>query len=169
VAAGLAALSSLCFGLALVTGRVGLRTLDARAGAAISIPAATVLFAVAAPFALDLSGFSVRAALLFAAVGLFFPALVTILTFRSNELLGPTVTSAVSGIAPLFAVVAAGVLLGERVPPQAVVSVLGVAMGVALISWKKSAARTGFFGSSLWWPVAGVAAVVYLVVSRAGA
>ena len=92
----LALLSALCFGIALVTGRVGLRTLDARSGAAISIPTATVLFAAATPFALDTGGFSVAAALVFAVVGLFFPALVTLLTFRSNEQLGPTVTSAIS-------------------------------------------------------------------------
>ena len=87
-ALALAVLSSLCFGIALVTSRVGLRTLDPRSGAAISIPTATVLFALAAPFAFDAEGFSARAALLFALVGLFFPAIVTILTFRSNELLG---------------------------------------------------------------------------------
>ena len=71
----LAMLSSLCFGMALVTGRVGLRTLDARSGAAISIPTATLLLAVAAPFAFHLDGFNLGAALLFAVVGLFFPAI----------------------------------------------------------------------------------------------
>ena len=92
----LALLSAVCFGIALVTGRVGLRTLDARSGAAISIPTAAAMFAMAAPFALDVSGFRLDAALWFAVIGLFFPAVVTLLTFRSNELLGPTVTGAVS-------------------------------------------------------------------------
>src|SRR5512140_3644573 len=95
-ALALSVLSSLCFGIALVTGRIGLRTLDARSGAAVSIPTATVLFALAAPFAFDGGGFTVLAALIFAAVGLFFPGLVTILTFRANERLGPTITGAVS-------------------------------------------------------------------------
>ena len=117
-ALALAILSSLCFGVALVSGRIGLRTLDARSGAAISIPTATVLFLIASPFAFDAAGFTVLAALIFAAVGLFFPGLVTILTFRSNEQLGPTITGAVSGTAPLFALIAAGLLLGEQVPPR---------------------------------------------------
>ena len=125
-ALALAMLSSLSFGIALVTGRIGLRTLDARSGAAISIPTAAVLLALAAPFAFDAEGFSVRAALLFAAVGLFFPALVTILTFRSNEQLGPTITGAVSGTAPLFALLAAGLLLGEKVPAQAAVACVAI-------------------------------------------
>jgi len=151
----IALLSSVCFAVALVTSRVGLRLLDARTGAAISIPTATVVFVLATPFALDTSGLDLRAVLLFAAVGLFFPVSVTLLTFRSNELLGPTVTGAVSGTAPLFALLTASLFLGEVMPPQAAVSALGVVAGVALLSWKKGALRSGFIGWALLWPLAG--------------
>lgn len=153
----LAVLSSLCFGTALVTGRVGLRALDARSGAAISIPSATVLFILAAPFALDTTGYNANAAMMFAAVGLFFPAIVTLLTFRSNEQLGPTVTSAASGTAPLFALVAASLLLGEKVPAEAAVAAVGVVAGVGLLSWQQDAARSRFAGWALLWPVSGAA------------
>ena len=148
-------LSSLCFGIALVTGRVGLRTLDPRSGAAISIPAATVLFVLAAPFTFDAEGFNARAAVLFALVGLFFPAVVTILTFRSNEQLGPTVTGAVSGTAPLFALLAAALLLGEKIPAQAAAASVAILAGVALLSWKPGTANPGFLGWSLLWPLSG--------------
>src|SRR5688500_14777098 len=107
----LAAASALCFGIALVTGRVGLRSLDARAGAAISVPSAAFIFLLAAPFSSDFTEMRLVAVLLFAAVGLFFPAIVTLVTFRANELLGPTTTSAVSATASLFAILAAGLLL----------------------------------------------------------
>lgn len=155
MALALAILSSLCFGVALVAGRLGLRTLDARSGAAVSVPTAALLFVVASPFALDTDGYDVLAVLWFAAVGLFFPAVVTLLTFRSNELLGPTVTSAVSGTAPLFALLAAGLLLGEQVPARAAASAAGVVAGVFLLSWKRSATRTVFLGWALLWPIAG--------------
>jgi drug/metabolite transporter (DMT)-like permease len=155
MALGLALLSAVCFGVALVTGRVGLRTLDARSGAAISIPTATVLFAIAAPFALDVSGFSVEAAIWFAVVGLFFPAVVTLLTFRSNEQLGPTVTSAVSGTAPLFALFAAGLFLGEKIPVEAAVAALGVVAGIAMLSWNRGAEASRAAGWSLLWPISG--------------
>lgn len=105
-----------CLGGGLITARVGLRGMDARSGAALSVPTATALFVLAAPFALDPSGFSLHALLVFAAVGLVFPAAVTILTFRSTALLGPTITSSVSATAPLFALVAAWLILGEQVP-----------------------------------------------------
>ena len=151
----LAVLSALCFGIGLVTARVGLRTLDARAGAAISIPIAAVLFAAAAPFAIDFSGFSVRAALIFAAIGVFFPALVTLFTFRSNEELGPTVTGAVSGTAPLFALLGAALVLGEKIPAEAAIAAIGVGAGVALLSWNPRGVRRGFAGRALLWPFAG--------------
>jgi len=151
----LAMSSALCFGIALVSGRVGLRTLDARSGAAVSIPTAAVLLALAAPFAFDVDGFTLRAGLLFALVGVFFPALVTILTFRSNQELGPTVTGAVSGTAPLFAMLAAGWFLGERIPARAAVACVAIVAGVAVLSWKQEAVRPGFTAWSLRWPIAG--------------
>jgi drug/metabolite transporter (DMT)-like permease len=164
-----AVLSSLCFGIALVTGRVGLRALDARSGAAISVPTATLLFIVAAPFALDVSGFSIEAGLLFAAVGLFFPAIVTILTFSSNERLGPTVTSAVSGTAPLFALLAAGLFLAEQIPAAAALAAVGVAAGIAVLSWDAGVSRSRFGGWALLWPLAGaVLRGIAQVAAKAG-
>src|SRR5204863_1267716 len=61
----LAGVSAVCFGTALVSAKFGLRTVDARSGAAISIPTATALLVLAAPFALDASGFTLAAALIF--------------------------------------------------------------------------------------------------------
>ena len=155
MALGLALLSAVCFGVALVTGRVGLCTLDARSGAAISIPTATILFASAAPFALDVSRFHLEAAIWFTVVGLFFPAVVTLLTFRSNEELGPTVTGAVSGTAPLFALLAAGWFLGEMIPIEAAVAAAGIVIGVALLSWNRSTGAPRAIGWSLLWPISG--------------
>src|SRR5256885_2143469 len=139
----LACLSALCFGSALVTAKLGLRGIDARGGAAISIPAATVLFAAAAPFALQTNGLRLDAVLIFALVGLFFPALVTQLTFQSNDRLGPSLTATVSSAAPLFALGAAALLLGERIPPNALAASCAVVAGVAILSWR-SGAKTSF-------------------------
>ena len=150
-----AILSALCFGTGMITSRIGLHHLDARSGAAISIPTATLLFVMTTPFTVDLSAFDLAATLIFAAVGLFYPAMVTLLTFRSNEELGPTITSAISGTAPLFAMLAAALLLGERVPPQAAIAAIAIAAGVALLSWRPGAASGAISGSKLVWPVAG--------------
>ena len=170
----LAILAALCFGAGMITSRIGLRHDDARTGAAISIPTATLLFVIAAPFTVELSAFNLTAALIFALVGLFYPALVTLLTFRANEELGPTVTSAISGTAPLFAMLAAALLLGEQIPPQAAIAALGVAAGVTLLSWRPGAmtgttpgTKTGRRpGRALVWPVAGA---IVRGVAQAGA
>jgi len=157
--------SAICFGTALVTAKVGLRTLDARGGAAISIPSATVLLLLAAPFALELSAFSVAAALLFALVGLFFPALVTLMTFAANDRLGPSVTGTLSSTAPLFALAAAFVFLGERIPSRAVIAAIGVVAGAALLSWRGGA----LVRRALWLPLAGAALRgLAQVVAKAG-
>ena len=155
MAIALALLSAVCFGVALVTGRVGLRTLDARSGAAISIPTAAAMFAVVAPFTLDFSAFHVEAAIWFAVIGLFFPAVVTLLTFRSNEELGPTVTGAVSGTAPLFALLAAGWFLRENIPIEAAVAAVGVVAGIVLLSSKRGAGVPRAAGWLLVLPLSG--------------
>lgn len=151
----LAVLSSLCFGIALVTGRIGLRTLDALSGVAISIPTAMLLFVAFSPFMLDLKGFNLPAVLLFAAVGIFFPAVVTMITFRSNALLGPTVTGAVSGTSPLFALVAVHFFLNEHIPGEAVIASIAVFAGVGVLSRGRNVARAGFIGWAIFWPVSG--------------
>ena len=149
----LAAVSAICFGTALVSAKFGLRALNARSGAEISIPTATVLLVLAAPFALDVSGFTLTAALIFAAVGLFFPALVTLITFAANDRLGPSVTGSVSSTAPLFALLAALLILGERIPARALVATGGVVAGVALLSWRGGT----LMRRALWLPVTGAA------------
>jgi drug/metabolite transporter (DMT)-like permease len=161
----LAGVSGICFGSALVTAKLGLRTIDARSGAAISIPSATVLLVLAAPFALDISGFTLAAALIFAAVGIFFPAAVTLLTFAANERLGPSVTGTVSSTAPLFALAAAFALLGERIPVRALVATVVVVAGVALFSWRGGA----LMRRALWLPLMGAALRgIVQVVAKAG-
>lgn len=151
----LALLSALCYGLALIVGRVALRHIDTRAGSAISVPTATLMFVLAAPFTVVPSEVTLRGVLCFAALGVVFPAAVTVLTFRSNERLGPTMTSAVFGTSPLFAILAAGLFLGEKVPPQAAVSALGIAAGVGLLCWKREEGRHAFAGRRLALPLFG--------------
>jgi uncharacterized membrane protein len=132
-----------------------LRDLDARAGAAISIPTATFLFVLIAPFTINFGSLNLHAVAIFALVGVIYPVLVTVLTFRSNDQLGPTVTATVSGTAPIFALAAAVWLLGETVPPAAVIACIGVAIGIALLSWKRGAIAGKAFGWALLWPLAG--------------
>lgn len=128
----LAFTSALCFGVALVLTHIGLRYIPPLSGAAISIPSSTLLFITIAPIVL---GPIVWAAVpIFAAVGLLYPAAVTLLTFTANRALGPVITSALGNLAPLFAVGFAVVILGEPLIFAHIGGLLVTVAGVVILS-----------------------------------
>lgn len=136
------------FACGLIAARFGLRYLPVRVGATFSVPTAFVLFAVISPWTIDWREFEPSAMLAFSAIGLFFPAAVTLLSFLSTEKLGPSATGAISGTSPLLAIPAAALILGEAVPTQALAAATGIAIGVALLS--SSARRGGTDWRYLW-------------------
>ena len=89
--------SAALFGLGLVVTQLGLRDMTPALGATFSMPTAALIFWASAPFLADFSGWDTDAALLFAAVGIFYPAMITLLTFEANRLMGPYVSGAISG------------------------------------------------------------------------
>jgi drug/metabolite transporter (DMT)-like permease len=152
-----ACLATLSFGAALVTAKFGLRQLDARTGAATSVPTAAAFFVLVAIGWLDLTGLSWSAVGVFALLGLFFPAAVTLLIFVSTDRIGPSLTGAIGGASPLFALLAAFALLAEPVPGRAYGAALGVAAGVAMMSWRHRAFERASLGWLLLLPVAAAA------------
>lgn len=105
--------SASLLGAGVVTAQFGLRTVEPLSGASISVPSFTLLFLLASPLVLTGEPVVWRGLPIFAAIGLVFPALLTLLTFASNRALGPVVTSTLGNLAPLFAVALAVVLLHE--------------------------------------------------------
>ena len=130
----LALLAAACFGAAMVFTKLGLRHMDAAAGALVSIPSTAVLYWLLAAFLLDPEGWITAAVVIFAIVGLFFPAAVTLLVFESNRRMGPTVASSVSSTAPLFATFGAIVLLGESITLPVVAGTAAIVCGVMVLS-----------------------------------
>jgi drug/metabolite transporter (DMT)-like permease len=110
----LALVSALGFGAAFVFTQFALKTMPPWLGAAFSVPTSTLLFWCLGAFLVDPAKADMGAAALFAGVGLFFPATVTLLNFESNRLMGANVAGAMSGLAPIFAVLLALVLLARR-------------------------------------------------------
>src|SRR6185312_14772134 len=100
----LAFASATFFGLGLVLTTFGLRHVHPLSGAAISIPTFTLVFLCASPILLQGETIVWRAVPIFAAVGLVYPAVITLLTFAGNRALGPVVTGSLGNLAPLFAV-----------------------------------------------------------------
>lgn len=122
------------FGLAVSLTRFALAHLSPVRGALIAIPIVAIALWLAAPFALDLSGWHWVAVGIFVVVGVFFPALVTMLMFEANRRIGPTSASTLGGTSPVFALLGGIVFLGEPLSAHAIGGTLAVVAGIALIS-----------------------------------
>jgi drug/metabolite transporter (DMT)-like permease len=122
--------SAAFLGAGLVLTQFGLRTIHPLSGAAISVPSFTLVFLLLSPILLRGETIVWHAVPIFVAVGLVFPAVLTILTFASNRALGPVVTGALGNLSPLLSVAVAVVLLHEPLRllqfAGLVVAVLGV-------------------------------------------
>jgi len=130
----LAFASAAFLGSGVVITQFGLRHVHPLSGAAISIPTFTIVFLLASPILLHGEPIVWPAVPIFAAVGLVFPALLTLLTFASNRALGPVATSALGNLSPLFAVALAVVVLHEPLRPLQVVGLVVAIAGVLIIT-----------------------------------
>jgi drug/metabolite transporter (DMT)-like permease len=121
------------FGAGFVLTQFGLRCMLPWLGAAISIPTSTLLFWCLAPFFMDPSDGNLRAVALFACVGLFFPGTVALLNFESNRVMGPNIAGALSSMTPVFAVLLAVVILGERIRAPQALGLAAIVVGISLM------------------------------------
>lgn len=126
--------SAIFLGAGVVTAQRGLRTVEPLSGAAISVPCFTVLFLLLSPLILGNEPVVWQGLPIFIAIGLFFPASLTLLTFASNRALGPVVTSTLGNLAPLFAVTLAVVLLHEPLHIHQVVGAMIAVSGAVIIT-----------------------------------
>src|SRR5258706_1950321 len=153
----LALVSSAFLGTAVVLANVGLRTLHPARGALVSIPTTTLAFWLLAPFLLRAEGWNATAFAVFAAVGVVFPAVVTLLNFASNRLTGPTVSGTRSSTTPLFAVLVAIVLLGEPVTLAAAAGTPAIIVGVIAFTGRGEGSARAWAAWAILLPLAGAA------------
>jgi len=152
LAPALALGAAFCFALALILTQFGLRTVPSWRSPLYTIGgSAAAAWLLAVPL-VDWRGFDLEAALIFAAVGCIFPVVVSILSVRSNEKLGPAVAGAVGNVTPLFAVLGAVLFLGEQLGLGHVVGLALVVGGVALLALRggPSGSRAGGRQWSVW-------------------
>src|SRR6516225_1547687 len=129
----LALASMFGFGAGFVLTQFGLRWMPPWLGVAISIPSSTLLFWCLAPSCVDPGEGSLKAVVLFACVGLVFPGAVALLNFESNRLMGPNIAGALSSLTPVFAVLLAIVLLGERIRVPQLLGMAAIVVGISLM------------------------------------
>src|SRR5215469_17176736 len=129
----LALASMFGFGAGFVLTQFGLRWMRPWLGVAISIPTSTLFFWCLAPFFVDPSDSNLKAVILFACVGLFFPGTVALLNFESNRLMGPNIAGALSSLTPVFAVLLAIIILGERIRGPQLLGLAAIVVGIGLM------------------------------------
>jgi drug/metabolite transporter (DMT)-like permease len=139
--------SAACLGAGVVTAQFGLRSVEPLSGAAISVPAFTLLFLLLSPLILAGEPVVWRGVPVFAAIGLVFPALLTLLTFASNRALGPVVTSTLGNLAPLFSVALAVIVLQEPLRALQLAGLVIAVTGAVIIT----VTRPRDFGSWRSW------------------
>jgi drug/metabolite transporter (DMT)-like permease len=144
------------FGAGFVITQFGLRWTLLWVGVAISIPTSTLFFCCLAPFFVDPSHGDLRAVVLFACVGLFFPGAAALLNFESNRLLGPNIAGALSSMTPVFAVLLAIVILGERIRGPQLLGLAAIVVGISLMY----RVHVNLSASSLWLMALPLAAAV---------
>jgi drug/metabolite transporter (DMT)-like permease len=88
---------------------------------------------VSRPFFVDPGDGNLKAVVLFACVGLFFPGAVALLNFESNRLMGPNIAGALSSLTPVFAVLLAIVILGERIRGPELLALAALVVGISLM------------------------------------
>jgi len=153
----LALASAVFYGLGLTLTQIGLRDVAPAAGAAISIPCSALLFVATAPLSVDFGAAEPTAALIFAGVGLMFPAAVTLMTFESNRALGPVITGSLGNLSPLFAVLLAVALLGEPLRLTQMLALAVILIGVLALTGARPKVSGGFGAWYLLLPLIGAA------------
>jgi drug/metabolite transporter (DMT)-like permease len=129
---GIAAAAFLGAGLVLT--QFGLRYIHPLSGAAISVPTFTIVFILISPILLRGETIAWHAVPIFIAVGLVFPAVLTIITFASNRALGPVVTGALGNLSPLLSVAVAVLLLHELLRLLQFAGLMVAVLGVLAIT-----------------------------------
>lgn len=127
--------SALLFALSNHFSHLGLERSDARTGTLVSIVTSAVAYWLFAPFFLEGWYWLTTAALLFAAVGIIRPALSTMLATSSIKLMGPTLTSSLTAVTPIFGAIFAILILGERMSQPIAIGTVAVVVGAIVAAW----------------------------------
>ena len=152
------ALASAAFlGTAVVLANVGLRYLHPARGALVSIPSTTLAYWLLAPFLLCGQEWNATAFAIFAAVGVVFPAVVTLINFASNRIAGPTVAGTLSSTTPLFAALIAIVALGEPLTASAAAGTAAIVLGVIAFTARGGGRVRALTAVAILLPLAGAA------------
>ena len=126
--------ASLLFALGSQFQNIGLERIEPRRGAEISIFATVIFYWLLAPVMLEAAHWSQSAVWIFVVVGLFRPSVSANLAVAAIRYLGPTLSSSMASVSPLFAAAFGVFLLGEDLTWPTVLGTAGIIAAVVLMA-----------------------------------
>ena len=126
--------ASLLFAIGSQFQNIGLARIEPRRGAEISIFATVVFFWLMAPVMLDGAHWSNPAVWIFVLVGLFRPSVSANLAVAAMRYLGPTLSSAMASVSPLFAAAFGVLLLAEDMTWTTALGTAGIISAVVMLA-----------------------------------
>lgn len=136
---------------------LGVKTVDSRTGAAISITTSALMCWSAAPFLMEWSNWVHPAVLIFMAVGIFRPALSANFSVIGIRYLGPTLSSTLSSTSPLFGLALGILVLGEALTWQTALGTVGIVMAIVMLSRRDKMTEVPWPVWALLFPIAAAA------------
>ena len=130
-----ALLAAIFFGLSAIPAKRGLSHTDTQTGAVISILTVVAVFLISSPWWMRSSDWFTTGFWIFAATGLFHPALSLYFTLESMDRAGATVSSTLAATSPIFAALTAMILLGENMTLLIAIGTLVTMCGVMSLTW----------------------------------
>lgn len=129
--------SAFLFALSNHFSNMGLARSDARTGTLVSIATSAAAYWLFAPLFLKGWYWLTTAALLFAIVGVIRPAISTTLAISSIKMMGPTLTSSLTAVTPIFGAIFAILILGERMSLPIAIGTAAVVVGAVVAAWNR--------------------------------
>lgn len=147
IAAAIALLVSINFGVASHVQHIALDHMDVQAGTLVNIGTTAFIFAALSPLYLVPETLWTHSAMLFALAGLIVPALSITMTTLSVKMIGPGLTSGIASTSPVFATIIAVVFLGEIATLPIIAGTFVVMTGIMLIAFRS---KRGGVSWPLW-------------------
>lgn len=135
-------LAAAVFGMSANAVRAGLKYLDSRTGAIVSIGSTVSCFLLVSPLWMRVEDWTNPGLLIFAGFGLVHPWLSRYMAYEANRRVGATISATFEANSPLFTAILAFAFLGERMTILLAAGTLMTVGGIGWIYWNREVAAS---------------------------
>ena len=156
------------FGISANTARAGLRHINSRVGAIISIGSTVGCYLLTSPLWMRTEDWANPALLIFAAFGLVHPWLSRYMAYEANRRVGATISATFEANSPLFTAALAMIFLNEQLTLLLALGTLMTVAGIGWVYWNREIAASIMRAAALLALGAMVLRALLIFVSKIG-